>query len=186
MKKESIALTKITGPKLADQLIKFGEIPGYLSDDITKRLLMQDIHQFFATTPALKVHKSCYDNFNRMRYERALAKPKRSSSETVHSQGPPRTRKKSGKQLQLGEQLCIFCDDPDQYDPKSHRFTQDKKLHAAAGKLPSATYVESYTTKIRNMAVALSDPKVLSRLNTDVRASEIYYHNSCYALFVHR
>ena len=182
-------MTAVTGTKLADQLIKFEEIPGYLSDDIKDRLLSRNVKEFLLHTVGLKVHKVCYDKFNNSKYERALERKKRVSSESTQVKGPPRTRRKSdhSTKIQLGDELCMICDKPDEYDEKNPSTTKGKKLHAAAGKQVASTYVDQFTEDLRQMAAALSDTKLLTRLETrDVRASELYYHNHCYGRYVKR
>ena len=188
-KKDAIPLTDITGPKLAEQLIKFGELQDYLPDDLVNRLLSIDLKNFISSTPGLKAHKSCYDKYNNSKYDRAVhSRSKRSSADSTQELGPPRTRQKSGtdKHVCFGEEKCMFCDEADTFDEKHGRHVSNK-LHAAAGKQSSGTYVDDFTRDLRKMAAALRDTNLLVKLNTrDVRALELYYHLKCYTAYVRR
>ena len=188
-KKEAILLTDVTGPKLAEQLIKFGELKDYLPNDLVKRLLSIDLKNFISTTPGLKAHKSCYDKYNNSKYDRAVrSRSKRLSSDSIQGLGPPRTRQKSGidEHACFGEEKCMFCDKADTFDEKHGRNVGDK-LHAAAGKQSSGTYVDDFTRELRKMGAALGDTNLLVKLNTrDVRALELYYHLKCYTIYVRR
>ena len=151
------------------------------------RLLSIDLKTFITTTPGLKVHKSCYDKYNNSKYDRAVrSRSKRLSADSTQELGPPKTRQRSGtdEHACFGEEKCMFCDEMDTFDEK---YGVGDKLHAAAGKHSSGTYVDDFTRDLRKMGAALGDTNLLVKLNTrDVRALELYYHLKCYAAYVRR
>ena len=61
---------------------------------------------------------------------------------------------------------------------------QSQKLHAAGEYHTSfqsskVQYVESLTEQWREMASLLGNTEITSKLHTDVRANELFYHSKC-------
>ena len=95
-----------------------------------------------------------------------------------------KTRAQASKSVSFGSEVCLFCEKPDQCDRRKPQL--NNRLHAAASREVSSQYVDDFTSKMRQMAAKLEDSRILSLLDTDVRSAELYYHLSCYNLFVKR
>ena len=172
---------------LANQLTKFSEIPGALSQDLLDRLVnCTDLKGFLKSKPFL-IHKSCYDKFNKQKYERALRRkrPSSESSDLANLQ-PMKTRHRSGETIDIGKMVCMHCDEPDKFDPKSPDRNKGFNLCAAAGKWESPEHVEAMTEETKMMAAVLGDTKVLALVTSDLRAAERYYHPVCRRDFKNR
>ena len=78
----------------------------------------------------------------------------------------------------------MFCKGSDEFDSKHSKRTAKCKLHAAGGKMVARQYVEEFTSKIRKWASVIGDSRILSMVSScDVRASEYFYHSTCFTAF---
>lgn len=173
---------------LGNQLVKFSKIPGALSQDILERLLAHaNLKEFLESKPVV-IHKSCYDSFNEQKYQRAIRRKRSSSDEScdlVNTQ-PVKTRNQSGPPIEIGQQLCMHCGEPDKFDPKHPHRNKHMKLLAAAGKASSPDHVKEMTEETKMMASVIGDTKLLAQLTNDLRATERFYHAICRANFINR
>ena len=65
---------------------------------------------------------------------------------------------------------------------------QSQKLHTAGEyhtsfQSPNVQQAESLTEQWREMASLLGNTEILSKLHTDVRANELFYHSKCLKTF---
>ena len=87
---------------------------------------------------------------------------------------------------------CIFCDEKEMdFSKKSKKQQQFQKLHAAGEfhtsfQKPNVQHVNSLTAIWRNMACFLGDTNILSKLDSDLRGNEIFYHSKCQKKYVSR
>ena len=72
----------------------------------------------------------------------------------------------------------MYCGKPPCVDLK--HCGHNVPLHAAAGKHISSEHVDTITKSLRTMAAKLGDTKLQNLLGSDVRSSELYYHNPCH------
>ena len=91
------------------------------------------------------------------------------------------TRSQCSSSISFGEEYCMYCELPAKDDIRHPE--NNNPLHAAASKHIASEYVGSFTDNVREMATKLGDTKVLNVLGTDVRSSELFYHNVCHAKF---
>ena len=120
----------------AHQLKKFSDIPGAVSQDLIERLVpCPNLEDFLKSKPFV-IHKSCYDSFNEHMYQRAIGRKRSSSNESsdITLTQPMKTRHQSGETVAIGKQLCMHCEEPDKFDPRTPNRNKGFKLCAAAGK----------------------------------------------------
>ena len=185
---KTIQMTDQGKKTLAEQLIKFSEIPGALSQDLLERLIATSDLKEFLRSEAFLIHKSCYSNFNNQKYQRALNRKRTSSDEgsNVVNVQPMKTRNRSGQKIEMGEQVCMHCGEPDKFNPKYPNRNKHMQLRAAAEKKPSSEHVQEMTEDLRTMAATLEDTKLLAQLSNDLRATECFYHTFCRTDFIRR
>lgn len=174
---------------LASRLQKFSEMSGELPDLLCKRLLTVTDTEAFLLNSSFVIHKACYDKFNDHKFERAKKRQlsKASSSHNECQTKKKRTRQSSEGHISFGQQVCMFCNEKDKFDPKHPNRSANLKLRAAAGKEMSAKAVESFTAELKEMAITLQDGKIIALLTAgDVRSLELYYHINCYASYRNR
>ena len=174
---------------LADQLTKFSKIPGALSQDILERLLTHTNLKEFLLSKPFAIHKSCRNSFNEQKYERAIRRKRSSSDESCdhfNTQAKIITRNQSGPSIEMGQQLCMHCGEPDKYDPRHPHRNKHMQLRAAASKNSSPEHVQEMTEETKKMATVIGDTKLLAQLTNDLRATERYYHAFCRANFINR
>ena len=120
------------------------------------------------------IHKRCYDKFNNSHLQKKISSKKRK----IDSASPSCSTRSSTEPDHMFAEECMYCGEPDKYDPKHPDKT--KQLRAAAGRGRNSSYVDDFTDRVRNMATELGDIKLLKELGNDVRSSELYYHNCCH------
>ena len=179
---------------LVERLLKFKELKdggNYtfpLKERVEERLLsVADVKRFLMSQPFV-YHKSCYVKYNDVRLTSALSKKRKTDPEGSSMESfTIRTRQQSSAGDEnfttSSEIVCLFCDKGNKYDPKKHEKTKKWKLCAAGGHSSSSSYVDTFTDELRHQASVLGDSRILSKLTTDVRAAELFYHNMCINLF---
>ena len=173
--------------------------PGLMVDE---RLLTDDPGQFLRSD-TFKYHRHCRNKFNASELERAkkrkIVVPTDDADMTEEQQGSgPSDRNTRSSTSSSGapkpfSKICMFCDEAEEVKfkpkyPQTHRF----KLRAAASKNKDSKYAIKFTDDILNKAKMMilhnnlehKDKYMLvAKLGTDVRASELYYHNHCLSAF---
>ena len=85
-------MTKHGKEVLAEQLSKFKEIPGFLTEDVQNRLLANNSVIDFLLSAEFIIHKHCYDSFNDQKYDRAVRRKRSSGSDNEINPAPMKTR----------------------------------------------------------------------------------------------
>jgi hypothetical protein len=65
------------------------------------------------------IHKACYDMFKDQKYERAKKRKSMmttSTSEIESSSKRITTRSQASETVPFGQQLCMYCNEPDKFD----------------------------------------------------------------------
>ena len=127
-------------------------------------------------------HHNCASSYN----EKKL---KRYEKNDADSDGLHTTRSKRKTSTDLFPVQCIFCDEKEKDTSKMSK--EQKKSHQlhAAGQFHSSSkksnneHVNKLTEHWREIASAIGDVTILSKLSRDVRANEIYYHSKCQKTF---
>ena len=84
---------------------------------------------------------------------------------------------------------CVFCGEKVRDLSKiSKKQKQSQKLHAAGEyhtsfQSANVQHVKFLTEQWREMASLFGNTEILSKLHTDVRASELFYHSKCLKTF---
>ena len=88
--------------------------------------------------------------------------------------------------------MCVFCGkkELDYLDKLPSQKKRNSMLHEA-GELhtlnnPNVKHVQDLTTEWQHMASVLRDSDLLSKLQNDVRANELFYHSNCLSSFKRR
>ena len=105
-----------------------------------------------------QIHKRCYDRYNASKLERA----KQSAAKKAKKDHPMSraTTRSQQEPLEKFAHLCLYCRKPGFDDPKHP--SNSNPLHAAGSRKPDGSYVSEFTKRIKGMASALGDTKVLS------------------------
>ena len=149
--------------------------------EVKGRLLVYDRDSLLKllTSRKFKIHKACYDRYNKTRYDKALGvKRKKKQKRDLASSIAVSTRAQSSSNVQHKQECCVFCGDPECID--SRHPDRSKIIHAAGAWKVTHPNVEEFSDTLRRMACKLQDSRVLSMLDRDVRSNELYYHLSCY------
>ena len=180
---------------LTERLPRFRDLTeyGFAFKDycLEKRLLTVDTSEFLKSKK-FKLHKNCYSRYNKDVLQRAESKRRKlvttNEEEQLPSSSGVSTRATTGSiSRPLGSLICVFCEKGENVDPKNKSRLSGTKLRAAGNlKIGADDNVNAFTEKLRTQAVKLGDSKILSKLLTDVRASEIFYHTACLSEFNNR
>lgn len=180
---------------LSERLPQFFDMPNLVprvgESSIQKRLLVGSIEANLRKHPYV-IHKSCYDRYNSSKLE--LAKSKRRKVEQISDPASTsinasdrETRARSAEEkVAFGEQVCLFCLEPDKFNPRKPETSAKFKLMTAAAHKKSSDHVDSFSKNLRMKAEKLQDNKLLRLLDGDVRAKELYYHKRCLSEFNNR
>ena len=112
-------------------------------------------------------------------------KNKRSSEGGSQKVEHSRAKRKSSTET-VAPAECVFCGEKERGLSKKQK--QSQKLNAAGEyhtsfQSPNVQHVESLTEQRRKMASLLGNTEILSKLHTDIRANELFYHSKCLKTF---
>lgn len=143
---------------LANNILRFHEIDSLpVTIDIKKLDDGGGIASTF-TKRSAKWHKTCYNKFNKLRFQRAV---KRKSLDTPSCSLPTKfTRNNSGARSSNLKSCCFFCDD------------SSGPLHQAS------TF--NVDERVRKCALQLGDKMLLAKLSAgDLISQDAVYHSKC-------
>ena len=133
-----------------------------------------------------KYHHNCFSKYNESKLQRFQNTRKRSNEKPAEV---PRT-KRIAKEKFICE--CVFCEESEKDLGKlSSSQKKNEGLHAAGElhtteKNANIPHVKKISEQWIKMALALNDNRLISKINGDVRANEIYYHSKCLKSFHYR